>query len=87
MVANTSAAQRAALTPNRRAAKAWTSASTPSMAAKAGRRRLNSDRPSSLMDSAGAQNASGGLPQKGTPGSNQGVTQSPVTAIRRAISA
>lgn len=39
------------------------------------------------MESAGAQKASGGLPQNGTPGSNQGVTQSPVTAIRRAISA
>ncbi len=87
MVANNSVAQRAAEAPRSRRPQAWTSASTPSMASHDGRRTASSDRPNRRMESACAQNARGGLPQNGTPGSNHGVIQSPDCAISRAISA
>ena len=59
----------------------------PRVASQAGSRMANSETPNSLIEAACAQKDKGGLPQNGTPGSNQGVIQSPVSAIRRAISA
>ncbi|MNQ97377.1 hypothetical protein D3C85_1130220 [compost metagenome] len=57
------------------------------MARNEGNRTANSDSPRILIPRAWLQNDRGGFPQKGTPGSNQGVIQSPVSTIRRAISA
>ncbi len=62
-------------------------ASVAAVASSDGNLMLNSLSPSSRIDSASAQNPSGGLPQNGTPGANQGVIQSPVSAISLAISA
>ena len=53
----------------------------------AGKRPANSLMPNNLNEIAWAQKDKGGLPQKGTPGSNHGVIQSLVVIIKRAISA
>ena len=58
-----------------------------SAARKGASRTPNSLTPNSAMVAALAQNDSGGLPQNGTPWSNQGVIQLPVSSILRAISA
>ena len=52
-----------------------------------GRRAANSLTPIALKLAALIQKDRGGLPQNGTPWSNHGVTQSPSSAILRAISA
>src|SRR5690554_5577449 len=66
---------------------AYTRYTMPALASQDGSLPANSLMPNSLNDTAWAQNDSGGLPQKGTPCSNQGVIQSPVSAMILAISA
>ena len=62
-------------------------AAVPMAARNGASRAANSFTPSRPMVAALPQNDSGGLPQNGTPWSNQGVTQLPVSSILRAISA
>ena len=52
-----------------------------------GRRAANAPAPKSLKLAAVIQNESGGLPQNGSAIPIHGVTQSPNSTIRRAISA
>ena len=63
------------------------SASVNSAASSGPRRAANSLTPNTPMLSALSQNDSGGLPQNGTPVSNIGVSQLPLSSITRAISA
>ena len=70
-----------------RRGQAQNNAPVPIAAKKGGSRTANSLTPKTAMVAALPQNESGGLPQNGTPWSNQGVTQLPVSSIFRAISA
>jgi hypothetical protein len=58
-----------------------------SISRKAGSRAANSLKPSSLKEAAVNHVDSGGLPQKGTPISICGVSQSPLTTMSLATSA
>ncbi|KAG1374682.1 hypothetical protein G6F59_018387 [Rhizopus arrhizus] len=87
MVLNTSTAHLAASSENRRRPSSCKRANMPSSASHDGRRRLISLIPNQTPEAAWAQKAKGGLPQKGSPGANQGVIQSPAAAMIRAISA
>ncbi len=84
--ASRNAGRQGAAAPSARAMPV-TSQSVPVARHQCGRRAANSLMPNSLNERADSQKASGGLPQKGVPGSNQGVIQSPLSTISRAISA
>jgi hypothetical protein len=63
-----------------------TSAASATPSSQCGARAANSLKPKASKPIALSQKASGGLPQNGLPSRNHGVTQSPRTAIWRAMS-